>query len=74
MIGLAGCSSISDSASRINPFQRVETDDPNAPAIDDRVSILSFEQNLQTDPDAASEPVELPTAYAKRGGKAGPKP
>ncbi|WP_420432879.1 PQQ-binding-like beta-propeller repeat protein [Hyphobacterium sp.] len=64
LVGLAGCSSVPDSVSRLNPFQAPETDDPNAPAIDDRVSILSFEQSLQADPDAAMLPVELPTAYA----------
>lgn len=63
MVGLAGCSSVSDRASQLNPFRAPETDDPNAPALDDRVSILSFEQSLQADPDLASQPVDLPTAY-----------
>lgn len=60
---LAACSSIQDTASTLNPFTIIEEDDANAPPVDERVSILSFEQSLQADPEAAALPVELPTAY-----------
>ncbi|WP_421791345.1 PQQ-binding-like beta-propeller repeat protein [Hyphobacterium sp.] len=63
ILGLAGCSTVSDTAERLNPFDGDGGVDEDAPAIDDRVSILSFEQSLQADPDAAAEPVILPTAY-----------
>jgi outer membrane protein assembly factor BamB len=60
---LAGCSTIQDTAAQINPFVLLEEEDPERPPEDERVSILSFEQSLQADPDAAATPVELPTAY-----------
>lgn len=63
-LGVAGCSTVSETASNMNPF-RAPADDvsEDSPTIDDRVSILSFEQSLQADPDAALQPVDLPTAY-----------
>jgi len=60
---LAGCSSIQDTASQINPFVILEEDDPDRAPESERISILSFEQALQADPEAAALPVELPTAY-----------
>jgi outer membrane protein assembly factor BamB len=60
---LAGCSSVQDTASRINPFVLLEEEDPERAPDDERVSILSFEQSLQADADRAGEPVVLPTAY-----------
>lgn len=60
---LAGCSTVQDTASRINPFVLLEERDPEAAPADERVSILSFEQSLQVDADTAAMPVTLPTAY-----------
>ncbi|PIW31768.1 MAG: dehydrogenase [Rhodobacterales bacterium CG15_BIG_FIL_POST_REV_8_21_14_020_59_13] len=60
---LAGCSSVQDTASRLNPFVLLEQADTQQAPNDERVSILSFEQSLQADADSAGQPVILPTAY-----------
>lgn len=60
-LALAGCSTIENTADRLNVFQR-DDDGPAAPT-DGRISILAFEQSLQADPELAARPVTLPTAY-----------
>lgn len=59
---VAGCTSVRDTASRINPFVPLDEDAGGIPD-DERVSILSFEQSLQADPNAVGLAVELPTPY-----------
>ncbi len=59
----AGCSSVRGAASAVNPFDNKETDDPDAPDKDKRISFLSFEQSLQVDPDAAAVSITLPGDY-----------
>jgi outer membrane protein assembly factor BamB len=58
---VSGCSTVSDTASRLNPFDGDGAQESVAPT-DGRISILSFEQSLQADPSARA--VTLPTAYA----------
>tara|TARA_R110002072_G_scaffold28369_1_gene91229 strand:+ start:4261 stop:5625 length:1365 start_codon:yes stop_codon:yes gene_type:complete len=60
-IGLSACSTIENTTDRLNIFERND-EGPSAPT-DGRISILSFEQALQTDPAIASQPVSLPTPY-----------
>jgi outer membrane protein assembly factor BamB len=65
---LAACSSIPDIPNPINAIPGLGNDDDdtlNGTAPDeDRISIMSFEQGLQLDGDAA--PVELPTPYVNQ--------
>lgn len=63
LAGLAGCSTVQDTADRLNPFVLLEEESTDRAPVDERVSILSFEQSLQVDSDAGAMPVTLPTAY-----------
>lgn len=57
---LAGCGA-GERLGRLNPFQGEETDDPNAPAQSDRISILAFEEGVTAPEDVT--PLSLPPAY-----------
>lgn len=57
---LSGCGA-GGGLNRLNPFTS-ETDDPNAPAQSERVSVLAFEQTLER-AEEYGEPINLPTAY-----------
>ncbi len=56
---LAGCGA-GERLSNLNPFDR-ETDDPDAPAQSDRISVLELEERLNIADD--SVPIVLPRAY-----------
>lgn len=58
---LAGCGA-GERLQRLNPFGGEETDDPNAPAQSERVSVLAFEQTLERSPEFG-QPISLPTPY-----------
>jgi len=57
---LTGCGA-GERLNSLNPFRGEETDDPNAPAQDQRVSILAFEEGLSAPEDVV--PIFLPPAY-----------
>lgn len=46
-----------------NLFSGKETDDPDAPEEDDRISILALEEQLRADPRFAGAPIEIPPSY-----------
>ncbi len=56
---LAGCGA-GERIANLNPFGQ-ETDDPDAPAQDDRISVLELEERLNVDGDTT--PIVLPRAY-----------
>lgn len=60
-LGLSGCGA-GERLSRLNPFSPEETDDPNAPAANERVSILAFEDALR-ESDTFGQPIQIPPAY-----------
>ncbi len=59
-LALAGCGA-GERLSGLNPFSGPETDDPDAPADDRRISILEFEEGPERAVDAG--PLALPPAY-----------
>ncbi|XBQ15499.1 MAG: PQQ-binding-like beta-propeller repeat protein [Oceanicaulis sp.] len=60
---LTGCGA-GERLAQLNPFGGEETDDPNAPADSDRVSVLELEEQLSSSLDAG--PVRLPRAYVNQ--------
>jgi outer membrane protein assembly factor BamB len=65
MAPLAACSSVPNPINAIPGFGGGDDDEINGIAPDDgRISIMSFDQGLQLDADAA--PIDLPTAYVNR--------
>jgi outer membrane protein assembly factor BamB len=56
---LAGCGA-GERLSNLNPFSS-ETDDPDAPAQSERISVLELEEQLNV--DSAATPITLPRAY-----------
>ncbi|WP_270376075.1 outer membrane protein assembly factor BamB family protein [Marinicauda sp. Alg238-R41] len=46
----------------LNPFSGEETDDPNAPAASERISVLAFEQTIERS-DQFGQPIDLPGTY-----------
>ncbi|OAB60067.1 dehydrogenase [Leptolyngbya valderiana BDU 20041] len=60
---LTGCGA-GERLSGLNPFRGEETDDPNAPAAADRVSVLELEERLSSNLEQG--PVRLPRAYVNR--------
>lgn len=58
---LAGCGT-GERLQRLNPFSAEETDDPNAPARSERVSVLAYEQTRERS-EQFGEPINLPTPY-----------
>ncbi|MFW6413224.1 MAG: PQQ-binding-like beta-propeller repeat protein [Oceanicaulis sp.] len=62
-LALTGCGA-GERLSQLNPFGGEETDDPNAPAQSDRVSVLELEEQLSSSLEAA--PVRLPRAYVNQ--------
>lgn len=60
-LALAGCGA-GERLQNLNPFAPEETDDPNAPAQSERVSVLAYEQTLERS-DQFGQPIDLPTAY-----------
>ena len=64
LFGLEACSSVSETAGRINPFDGGdEDDDADAPDRERRVSFLTFDETLQVDETRAAIGVTLPAAY-----------
>lgn len=58
---LAGCGA-GERLDRLNPFSGEETDDPDAPAQSERISILAYDSTLERSPDFG-QPINLPTPY-----------
>jgi len=70
---LGACSTVSDTAGRLNPFGGGEEVDPNAPDRDRRESFLTFEERLSVDPAREGATVTLPasvvnTSWPNEGG------
>ncbi|MFP4518664.1 MAG: PQQ-binding-like beta-propeller repeat protein [Oceanicaulis sp.] len=63
VVALAGCGA-GERLSNLNPFGGEETDDPNAPAQSERVSVLELEERLASNVEQA--PVRLPRSYVNR--------
>lgn len=60
---LSGCGA-GERLAALNPFGGDETDDPNAPARADRISVLELEERLASNVETG--PVQLPRAYVNR--------
>ena len=61
MVALSGCGA-GERLRQLNPFGGEETDDPDAPARSERISILAIEDQLDR-AEAFGVPVDLPPAY-----------
>ena len=57
---LSGCGA-GERLGALNPFRGDETDDPNAPAQSERISVLELEERLNA--EGASGPIALPRSY-----------
>lgn len=67
VFGLGGCTGVRDAVGAVNPFDNASDENlqGEAPGDDERISLISFEEELRPNPDLAGR-IELPASFVNR--------